>query len=455
MVKKLFGVKIFALATIVVLLGSPVFFCAADASIIFSDNFESGTLNNWTSPIGVPTLSITTVHSGNYSACFPYTSAACYELKTITPTNTLNYTYYAYFGTLPANFLCVVLAEDIYGNEVYYRVQNINGVYYWQFDAGNAEVINSSEPVVSPGQWYKIQFLATTGSNSTFYFLVNDQLRATITNETLGPMSELHIGNDWIDFGNYAPIGETYVDDVVATNQITAFISAFAEQGGTITPSGAVDVPFDGDKTFYISANANFHISDVKVDGVSVGPVSQYTFHNVRTIHSIQAIFALNTYRIVASAGVNGVISPSGTITLEHGSSQSFTITANRGCHITDVTVNGSSVGAVNAYSFTNIQANYNIAATFAVDTSQTSNGDSTSTVSTTNPDDTPTPTPTPTPNATISPNEPTPTPEITQGENSNLDYLLVIVIVIIIVGAVTLVLVFRGKIFNRKNPNP
>jgi hypothetical protein len=43
-------------------------------------------------------------------------------------------------------------------------------------------------------------------------------------------------------------------------------------------------------------------------------------------------------------------------------------ITANSGFHIADVLVDGSSVGAVGSYTFTNIQGNHTIAASFAVD---------------------------------------------------------------------------------------
>jgi hypothetical protein len=51
------------------------------------------------------------------------------------------------------------------------------------------------------------------------------------------------------------------------------------------------------------------------------------------------------------------------------GSDQSFSITANAGYHIADVTVDEISVGAVTAYSFTNISANHTISVGFALNT--------------------------------------------------------------------------------------
>jgi len=74
------------------------------------------------------------------------------------------------------------------------------------------------------------------------------------------------------------------------------------------------------------------------------------------------------TYTITASAGPNGSISPSGSVTVNQGSNKSFTITSDSGYSINDVLVDGSSVGAVSSYTFTNITQNHTISATFKAD---------------------------------------------------------------------------------------
>ena len=74
------------------------------------------------------------------------------------------------------------------------------------------------------------------------------------------------------------------------------------------------------------------------------------------------------TYTITASAGPNGSISPSGSVTVNQGSDKSFTITPDTGYSIDDVLVDGSSVGAVSSYTFTNITQNHTISATFKAD---------------------------------------------------------------------------------------
>ncbi len=73
------------------------------------------------------------------------------------------------------------------------------------------------------------------------------------------------------------------------------------------------------------------------------------------------------TFAIVASAGANGAISPSGTVSVTQGANQSFTITPVACYHVADVLVDGASVGAVTSYTFTNVQAAHTISVTFAV----------------------------------------------------------------------------------------
>ena len=61
---------------------------------------------------------------------------------------------------------------------------------------------------------------------------------------------------------------------------------------GTISPAGTVSVPANGNQTFTIAASPAYSVHDVLVDGVSVGPVTSYTFTNVTEPHTIAASFA-------------------------------------------------------------------------------------------------------------------------------------------------------------------
>jgi hypothetical protein len=53
-------------------------------------------------------------------------------------------------------------------------------------------------------------------------------------------------------------------------------------------------------------------------------------------------------------------------VSVSYGSSQAFTITPATGYSVAAVTVDGTSVGAVTSYTFSNVTANHTIAATFA-----------------------------------------------------------------------------------------
>lgn len=74
------------------------------------------------------------------------------------------------------------------------------------------------------------------------------------------------------------------------------------------------------------------------------------------------------TYAIRASAGKGGSISPKGTVRVEKNDSKTYTITADKGYAIADVTVNGKSVGSVDSYTFKNVTSDQTIHATFALE---------------------------------------------------------------------------------------
>jgi Tol biopolymer transport system component len=146
-------------------------------------------------------------------------------------------------------------------------------------------------------------------------------------------------------------------------------ITASAGSNGTISPSGNVSVNYGSNQSFTITPNTGYHVANVSVDGSSVGAVTSYNFNNVTANHSISASFAINTYTITASPGSNGSISPSGNVTANHGSNQSFRMTPNTGYHVSNVIVDGSSVGAVTSYTFNNVTSNHSISASFAINT--------------------------------------------------------------------------------------
>ena len=68
-------------------------------------------------------------------------------------------------------------------------------------------------------------------------------------------------------------------------------IKATAGTGGSISPSGNVSVREGRDQTFTITPDKSYAVSNVKIDGKSIGAVKSYTFENVRRTHTIEVIF--------------------------------------------------------------------------------------------------------------------------------------------------------------------
>lgn len=123
---------------------------------------------------------------------------------------------------------------------------------------------------------------------------------------------------------------------------------------------GNRNISDDGNKIIFTSYSTNLVPNDTN----SSADVFLVTMNNA--IHDI-----------TASTGYHGSISPIGTIAVNDGSNQLFTITPDVNYHIADVSVDGISVGVVTTYNFTNVTAAHTISATFAVTSSGGGGGSS------------------------------------------------------------------------------
>jgi hypothetical protein len=195
---------------------------------------------------------------------------------------------------------------------------------------------------------------ATCPSDNSF-----NELRytnATLSGNTMSGDYEVYSDGEFWDSGTFTLTRKTYT------------ITASVGTGGSISPSGSLSVNSLADQTFTITPDQCYEISDVLVDGSSVGPKASHTFQDVVSNHTIHATFALKGYTIVATAWLGGTISPSGSISVDCAADESFTITANPGYRILDVLVDDSSIGAVSSYSFENVQDDHTIVASFELD---------------------------------------------------------------------------------------
>jgi len=193
---------------------------------------------------------------------------------------------------------------------------------------------------------------------------------------TISPRTGYRISNIMVDNVSIGNPSEFTFSNISSNHTISAtfalisnVIIASAGTGGGISPQGNITILYNGNQTFTITANTGYNISDVLIDDVSAGVITTYTFNNVITGHRISALFTPITYNITATAGTGGSISPSGNVTVNHGSNRTFTISPATGFQISDVRIDNISVGPVPTYTFSSISANHTISATFAVAT--------------------------------------------------------------------------------------
>jgi len=159
--------------------------------------------------------------------------------------------------------------------------------------------------------------------------------------------------------------GNTTVKAVFALDPTRVILVSSAGAGGSITPLGKVQATKGGTQSYSIAPATGMHISDVKVDGKSVGKVGFHTLTNIQKAQTIAAIFAKNPVSSVKQA-VGGTISPSTNATVSYGGSRSFSITPLTGYEIVNLVVDGKPVADTDGfYTVSNIIKNTTITAVF------------------------------------------------------------------------------------------
>ncbi len=125
---------------------------------------------------------------------------------------------------------------------------------------------------------------------------------------------------------------------------------------------------------WYFGDGGYYYTTDAQNPAPSSHTYSVAGLYNItlKVQNECTQIFTMNrtvqvkpTYVISATAGTGGTISPAGNTTVTEGDSLLYTIISNTCYGIRDVLVDNVSVGAVSTYSFTNVQANHTINASF------------------------------------------------------------------------------------------
>lgn len=156
-----------------------------------------------------------------------------------------------------------------------------------------------------------------------------------------------------------------------ATGNLTVALSGTNASSFTLNKTSISSIAAGGSDTFTIVPNTGLAVgtytATVTVNGGAV------------TAQSFDVSFKVNSagsgtggggtsytyYTITATAGAGGSIAPSGSSSVREGTDKAYTITPNTGYVISDVLVDGRSVGAVKTYTFDNVKKAHTISVTF------------------------------------------------------------------------------------------
>ena len=206
-------------------------------------------------------------------------------------------------------------------------------------------------------------YTSSTASNYPTGCLLNSSFYLTSASTVAGNTSFIDPETGSTTTGR---AGNGYIKITMTTVNYSYTITSSAGSNGSISPSGTTSVTSGNSQTYTITPNTGYNVSNVLVDGASVGAVTTYTFSNVSANHTISATFAIQTFTITPTvSGSGGTISPSTAQTVNYGSNLTFTFTPNSGYGISNLAVDGSGVTVANSYTFSNITTNHTIQVTF------------------------------------------------------------------------------------------
>ncbi len=235
----------------------------------------------------------------------------------------------------------------------------------------NGETRNASTPDIGADEFATFS-LATSASNGAVLVSPSQPLYnpgSTVTLTAVANVGYVFSGWSGDASGLTNPLSVTIDADKNITANFTLLtfsIVSTTTAGGSITPLGTTTVNYGDNVTFSMVNDPHYHPVDVLVDGVAIGQVTSYDFLNVTANHTIDAIWAIDTYTISAIANAHGSISPAGNTNVPWDGSQTYTITPDPGYHVSDVLVDAVSVGAVTSYTFSNVNGGHGIEAFFA-----------------------------------------------------------------------------------------
>jgi hypothetical protein len=320
------------------------------------------------------------------------TPAASYPFTNVTADHTLRVTFainqYAVTATAGANGTITpsgTIAEN-YGTSPRFTFNPATGYHVDTVTVDGVKVdsvsgytfvnIQASHTISVTFAVTKFTLTATGGTNGTVSpsgaVVVNYGVNQRFT---FSPSPGYHVDTLLVDGVKVdSTVGYTF-SNVTANHTLsvsfainTYTITASNGTNGTINPpAGASVVNYGGSLTYTFTPSTGYHVDSLVVDGVVQAAAASYPFTNVTANHTLRVTFAIDQFTITASAGANGSISPSGSVSANYGTSPRFTFTPSTGYHVDSVIVDAVNIDSLTGYTFVNVTAGHTIRVTFAI----------------------------------------------------------------------------------------
>lgn len=221
-----------------------------------------------------------------------------------------------------------------------------------------------------------------TGASQTFAFIPDDGYvldTVVVNGRAVMPLDGTYtlydLTTDATLHASFRLRTETDPDPVLP---VTFPVTATASEGGTVTPSGRVDVVRGQSVLFAFAADEGYELSCVTLDGADVTEFlegSTFSLTNVVGPHELRAEFAptvkpeppvtLHTVTAEVESG-HGRVSPSGAVQVAEGASQTFYFYPDDGYAVDAVTVDGERIAwSLASYAFSDVCADHALTVSF------------------------------------------------------------------------------------------